>query len=204
MMISGNLPVADDGQFVLDRELVCQLFGVSRATVNAWLKEDNPPPRVDGRYPARDLGEWIRKHQTLKSSRGGAHPYLPDGVVILEPHAKVSKGLPSVDPSGVVAPIAQKTLKTEQLRTETLKADKLEMELAQSRGELIPADEVEKGWADILSRLKTRIMQIPYTAAMMVVGDNDMSSVQEKIKSITTDALLELSADWRENEDDDE
>lgn len=191
--ITSKTPKSDDGQLLLDTATVLQLFGISAPTLGGWHKEAFPPPRDErsGLYPARDIGEWIRKRQTLKFGRGQNRPYLPDGVVIAD---TPKKGLPS----------AQETYDQARIRSEAAKADKLEMENAQTRGELVLAADVEKGWADILSRVKTRVMQVPYTAAMMVVGDDDMSSVQLKLKDIVRDALLELSADWRDVGDEDD
>lgn len=187
-----QLPKADDGQLLIDTATTLQLFGITAPTLGSWKKEIYPPPYDErtGLYPARDLGNWIRKRQTVKFGRGQSHPYLPDGVVMVDAPGKL--------------PSAGKTYDKERIRSEAAKADKLEMEVAQARGELVLAADVEKGWSDILSRVKTRVMQVPYTAAMMVVGDNDMSSVQSKLKDIVRDALMELSTDWREVDEDED
>jgi phage terminase Nu1 subunit (DNA packaging protein) len=108
-----------------------------------------------------------------------------------------SGGLPSALP-------VRKDINFERTRKEAAAADKLEMENAISRGEYVLVSDVETGWMNILSRVKTRVMQIPYTCAMVVVGDTDMSSVQSKIKDVVRDALMELSADWRDTKEDED
>lgn len=189
------LPKDGRGQFLLTPDVACQVLGVSRASLANWMREDNPPPQdPSGGYPAKDFGEWVRKRQTLKQGRGGSLPYLPPGVVIQDGAQK--GGLPSA--------LAKKDYNAERTRKEAAQADKIEMENAVASGELIRAEDVEKGWADILSRVKTRMMRVPFAAARVVVGDDDMVSVQKKIADFVRDALSEMSADWREGVERDE
>lgn len=189
-----DLPKAPDGQYLLDREVVAHILGVSRATVNNWLDEENPIPRDDrGRYPARDLGKWIRNVQTLKLGRGGmGRPYMPPGVVLAsevekDPH----------DPS-------QGTFNQQKLRHEAAKADRVEMENEKMRGTLVSAVEVEAAWAEILSRVRSRMMQTPYLVAMRTVGKKDMNEILELTQEIVRDALTEMSEDWKDGIEDDE
>lgn len=191
MGTTAGMPRSPDGQVLLDLKLAAELCGVTEQTLRTWTLEHNPPPRdANGKFLAREFGHWIRRHQILKTGRGGKHVYLPPGVVIQ-----------SMSPDGGL-PSAKKDYNAERTRKEAAAADKIEMENALSRGELVRASDVEKGWSDILSRVKTRVMQVPYTCAMMVVGDNDLASVQAKIRDVVRDALLELSTDWRDSGDD--
>lgn len=189
-----------DGNFMLPNEAVCILLGINSNTLTMWLRSDDPPPydKMVRGFPAKELGHWIRHNQTIRKSTGNSYPWLPKGVVLAGAVSNSGGGLPSALPS-------KKDYNFERTRKEAAAADKVEMENAVTRGELVSAADVEKGWANILSRVKTRIMQIPYTCAMVVVGDNDMASVQSKIKDAVKDALMELSADWRdiEHKDDD-
>lgn len=192
-----------DGNFFLPRDAAAVLMGIETATVANWLKQPDPPPydEVHKGFPARELGHWMRKRQTIRRGIGQSLPYLPDGVVMNEGASK-SGGLPS---AAMPSP-SKKDYNVERTRKEAAAADKIEMENAVSRGELVPAADVEKGWTDILSRVKTRMMQVPYTCAMVVVGDTDMASVQSKIREAVRDALMEMSGDWRDtatDEDDD-
>ena len=185
-----------EGDYLLPREAVAILLGIRSQTLSKWAREPDPPPYDDEKkgYPARALGEWIRKKQTLRTGPKGSRPYLPEGVVISQ--SPVTNGLPSALP-------VKKDYNFEKTRKEAAAADKIEMENAVARGELVLAADVEKGWSDILSRVKTRMMQIPYSCAMMVAGMNDMSEIQEIMREKVRDALIEMSADWREAGEDD-
>lgn len=185
------------GEVWLPREAAAQLLSISEQTLYTWQREADPPPYNDERraYSARALGEWIRMKQTIRPGVGKRYPYKPDEL-ILKP---TMSGIPSA-----VAGPEKKNYNDERTRKEAAAADKIEMENAITRGEYVHAQDVETAWSSILSRVKTRIMQLPYTCAMLVVGDNDMASVQAKIKSATNDALLELSTDWREQKDEEE
>lgn len=187
-----------EGDFMLPREAAAVLMGIEPATLANWLKQSDPPPfdPVRKGFPARELGHWIRKKQTIRRGIGQSLPYLPDGVVMAEIAVPASGGLPSAAPPAT----PKKDYNAQRTRKEAAMADKVEMENAIARGELVYAKDVEKGWSDILSRVKTRIMQVPYTCAMVVVGDSDMVSVQTKIKEAVRDALMELSGDWRNKE----
>lgn len=181
-----------EGDFFLPRDAVCVLLGIEQPTLQSWMKGVDPPPydREKQGFPARDLGHWIRKRQTLRKGQGGSRPYLPDGVVINDDPSS-SGGLPSALP-------AKRDYNAERTRKEAAAADKIEMENAVARGELVLAADVEKGWADILSRVKTRMMQVPYTCAMVIAGMTDMAQIQEVIREAVRDALMEMSADWRQ------
>lgn len=188
-----------EGDFLLPRDAVSVLLGIEGPTLVNWTKGADPPPydHENRGYPARALGHWIRKRQTLRKGQGGSMPYLPDGVVLASTIPVSTGGLPSAAP-------AKKDYNAERTRKEAAAADKIEMENAVARGELVPAADVEKGWADILSRVKTRMMQIPYTCAMMVAGMTDMAAIQEVIREAVRDALLEMSADWRQASSDED
>ena len=187
-----------EGDFFLPRDAVCVLLDVEHSTLQGWMKSVDPPPynREQKGFPARELGHWIRKRQTLRKGQGGSRPYLPDGVVIVDTPS-VSGGLPSALP-------AKKDYNAERTRKEAAQADKIEMENAVARGELVLAADVEKGWTDILSRVKTRMMQVPYTCAMVTAGMTDMTQIQEVIRGAVRDALMEMSADWRQTTSEDE
>lgn len=178
-----------DGQAILPTGVVADLLGVTNQTLHRWQKSGEAPPTctrpVKG-YPARDLGDWIRTVQAHHPTRSG-------GVSPQHPSSRGSSGLPPAVP--------KKDLNTERIRKEAAQADKIEMENQVMAGLLVRIEDVEKGWSDILSRVKTRMMRIPHAAAQVVVGDDNLISVQRKIMDFVRDALNEMSADWREAED---
>lgn len=187
-----------DGDCMIPSNIACALMGITTGTLTAWMKSDDPPPYDHGAraYPARALGEWMRSKQIVRKGVGGQLPYLPATVVIAP---RSTGGLPSALPEG-----GKKDYNYERTRKERAMADKTEMENEITRGTVVSMAEVERAWSKILSNVKTRMMQIPYTAASIVTGDNDMTSVQSKIKDVVKDALLELSGDWRGDDDEDE
>lgn len=185
------------GDYMLPMDVVCRLSGVTKVTMTAWGREPDAPPKDPdtGKYPATAFGEWMRKKQTLKKGRGGRLVYGPD-VQVAGPALEI--------PSGGGMPVAKKTYDSVRIRKEEAQAEKIEMENAVARGLLVKMQDVEDGWGDILSRVKTRLLQVPYKAALVVVGDDDLSSVRRKIKDFIDDALMELSTDWRDQGEDDE
>ena len=186
-----NVPQTRDGEFLILHSLVCQLCGITAATLDKWMKGDDPPPRHEGGlFPAKQLGEWIRTQQIVKRGRGSTRPYLPASVVMREDQIKAG---------GVAL-----DYNAERTRKEAAQADKIEMENALTSGQLVPVQDVENGWTNILSRVNSRIMRIPTSTAPLVLGKTDVFAVQRVLTDAVRDALAELSADWRENEDGDE
>lgn len=179
-----------EGEYIIPRDLACQLLSITQPTLGKWLQQSGPPPICPGGLPATQLGHWIRKKQTLKAGQRGVLTYMPDGV--------------SLDSEIVGGGTIKKDLTTEKIRKESAQADKLEMENAVTAGDLVWAQDVAKGWADILSRVKTRMMRVPFSAAQVVVGDDDLVSIQTKIKDFVIDALNELSVDWQDTGDEDD
>tara|TARA_Y100000310_G_scaffold307942_1_gene350547 strand:+ start:293 stop:880 length:588 start_codon:yes stop_codon:yes gene_type:complete len=177
-----------EGDCFIPPELAAIILGISKSSLSEWVKGDDPPPYdpIARGYSAKELGNWVRTKQILRKGRGGSLQWLPPNVVIRQD----TGGLPSAVPT-------KRDFNFEKTRKEAAAADKIEMENAISRGELVLAADVEKGWSDILSRVKTRMMQIPYTCAMMVSGMTDMAAIQEVIREAVRDALMEMSADWR-------
>jgi phage terminase Nu1 subunit (DNA packaging protein) len=159
----------------LKSEQAAELLGVSLATLNNWLKSDDPPPRniVDGTYPLAELGDWIRQKQILKKGRGGGRPWLPD-LSILSGDPRASK----ID---------------EETRLKRLQADKVELDLMERRGELVEASEVSSAWQSILSRVRSRLLKMPSSIAPIVAPLTDPHEIQKRIDDSVREALEELS-----------
>lgn len=202
-----TLMVRRNGVLVISQHAAAEFLGVTTQTLIRWSKEPDAPPRTDdGWYPVREIGLWARKVMVTKQSKvGSANPiysYAPEG---WGPKPKALPPVPRGDnDAGVAIP---EDLKAAERRYKAAQADKIEMEMAVSRGELILAADVMHAWQLILVRVKTRLLKLPTTLAPLIIGDPDLYSVQNKLKEGVADALSEASVDWRETQqasDDDE
>lgn len=197
-----TLMVRRNGVLVMSQHAAAEFLGVSVATLIRWCKEPDAPTRTtDGWYPAKELGRWSRTVQVTKPTGNGGkaapvYAYAPEG------WGPKPKALPPVP--GVAIAEDKNAAET---RLKVAQADKIEMDLAVSRGELIVASDVMSAWQTILVRVKTRLLKLPTTLAPLIIGDPDLYSVQNKLKEGVADALSEASVDWRETQqasDDDE
>ncbi len=81
----------------------------------------------------------------------------------------------------------------QRARREKEAADKLELENAVTRGELVLASEVEEAWGDEFSRVKNKLLSAPPKLAPLMVGIKTPIEAQEIIKKVICEALNELS-----------
>lgn len=189
---SHNLPLDHDGTFLIPREVACQILGVDTSTFARWIKTKGiTPPNMSSDMKmvrAMNFAKWIREEMTQIRGPGRYenYPYMPEGWFRYVEEKN----------DGPV------TMDTEKLRKMSAEADKVERENAVSEGRLVPVEDVEQAWSDILARVRSRMMRVPSASARMVVGEDDMAKVTETIESFVRDALSEMSADWREKRDD--
>ena len=187
-----------DGNFLLSQVEAAALAGVTVSTLTNWDKEANPPPRAPNKaYPAKEFGEWMRKHQVRKRGRGfGEHyPFAPEGwgQICAVPAPKMP-GLPGV----VIQPTAQGESKTDtEIRLNIARAEKVEMENLVAAGQLVPVADIESALSQMIVRVKNRLLRLPVALATLVLGDDDVYSIQGKLKDGIYDALSEVSVDWK-------
>ena len=84
-------------------------------------------------------------------------------------------------------------LNVERARREKESADKLEMENAVTRGELVSAAEVEELWGAEFTRVKSKLLAAPPKIAPLMIGVKTPAEAQEVIKAVIHEALNELS-----------
>ena len=175
-----------NGTFPLTQLEAACLAGVESATLINWGRQENPPPRnTDGSYDARQFGEWMRKHQTRKRGPGrfDNYPFAPDPV-------------PKMPEPGLgIGPATDKN--TVEIRLKTAQAEKVEMENKVTAGQLIPVDEIEPALGDMITRVKSRLLKLPVALSPLVLGDDDLYSIQQKLRDGVNDALSEVSVDWK-------
>ena len=72
-------------------------------------------------------------------------------------------------------------------------AELKELQLAEKRGELLPAAEVEATWTDTCASLRSRMMIIPGRAASLVANETDPAAIEGILEEEIRGALSELS-----------
>lgn len=182
-----------DGKVYVTADIAAILCDTTTVALMNWRKQENPPPYNDDikAYPAKELGVWIRTELLVKKGKGGAYPWLPDtnrfpGRAIMPTFGSKPARIDKHDA---------------EIRLKTLQADKVEMELKQTAGELIPVEEVTHALTNMIMRVKTRLLRIPTAIAPLVVGLSDVYGVQKRLEDGVREALEELSEDWRDGQD---
>jgi predicted DNA-binding transcriptional regulator AlpA len=187
----------EDGNFLLSQREAAVLAGVTAVTLYNWDQEENPPPRTPtGAYPAREFGEWMRKRQITKRGRGFGenYPFAPEG---WRPGHATAKPIRLPGLPGLPEPQADTTKTDTEIRVNTARAEKLEMENMVAAGQLVPVADVETGLSQMIVRVKNRLLRLPVALAALVLGDDDVYSIQSKLKDGIYDALSEVSVDWK-------
>lgn len=87
------------------------------------------------------------------------------------------------------------TLEQERIRLTAAQANRAEMELAISRGELLPVDDVINEMSKALSEIKATVINLPARIAPAVFNQKTSRDVETVAKGIVTDALYRLEAD---------
>lgn len=181
-----------DGKLYISADAAALMCGTTRVTMLNWRKQENPPPYNDeiNMYPLAELGVWSRTELLFKKGKGGAYPNLPDLSRIPGRAAMPTMGKQP----------ARLDKHDAEIRLKTLQADKVEMELQQAAGELIPVTDVTHALTNMVMRVKTRLLKIPTAIAPLVVGLTDVYAVQERLEDGVREALDELSEDWRDGQ----
>jgi phage terminase Nu1 subunit (DNA packaging protein) len=81
-------------------------------------------------------------------------------------------------------------------RTRLIKAraDLLEMEQAQIGGKLIPAEDVENAWIEVLANCRAKMLSIPTKSAPEVFAAESLVEVKGILKTAVNEALSELAS----------
>lgn len=192
-MMSHKLIEHTDGKIYVSQDTAAVMCGTTRVTMLNWRNMENPPPFNDELkcYPLAELGVWLRTEMIFRKGKGGAYPWLPD--LNRFPGRAM---MPTV--SGKPARVDKNEA---EIRLKTLQADKVELELKQTAGELIPVEDVTHALSNMVMRVKTRLLRIPTAIAPLVVGLTDVYGVQKRLEDGVREALEELSEDWRDGQD---
>lgn len=168
-------------------EGAAEMCGVTDVTFRKWVGQPDPPP-FDPRLtmcPLGELGDWIGRYRLFKTGRGGGYPYMPNLSKLTGMQL-----LPGLDPEPI-SDILDK--QAEEARLTKLRADKLELDIAEQTARLIDADVVRNSWVRIVTLVKTRLLQIPSATAPLLAGETDTFEVQKRLDRSIREALESLS-----------
>lgn len=85
--------------------------------------------------------------------------------------------------------------KEQSARLKARQAEKLELQNAQTRGELVNFDEAAKGWQGYVANCRAKLLGIPTRLAPEVAANSSLPEIQEALKRCIHEALEELSDD---------
>lgn len=160
-----------DGDFALSQDAAAILGNVTVQTLNNWNKLESAPPR----------------------NADGTYSARQYGAWLSTHRGKKKVGAPAHAGTG--------DRNQAEARLKEAQAIKAERENDVAEGLLIPIEDVESAWQDILMRVRSRLLKMPTALATILVGDTDIHSVQTKVKDAVYEALTELSEDWRDDRD---
>ena len=90
-------------------------------------------------------------------------------------------------------------LQNERARLTKLQADKADLELMETRGEVIRAEDVARTWADLVIAARSRLLAIPTSLTPGILAADSQNAVTELLRDAIEDALNEL-ADTRDED----
>lgn len=91
------------------------------------------------------------------------------------------------------APDGDLDLSAERARKAKEEADKLEMQNAQLRGDLLAREDVDAAVVGAFARVRSRVIGIPSKVAPLIVGMESPAEVEAVVRRAIYDALRELS-----------
>lgn len=90
----------------------------------------------------------------------------------------------------------EKSLLEESLRIERAKREKIEMEVAKLRGELIPIETVVKDLEMACSYVRAQLFSLPNKLSMPLAIISDPALVNSKLHNALSECLTELNTDY--------
>lgn len=93
----------------------------------------------------------------------------------------------------VAREVAKAAHESEKDRLARLQGDKLEMELAQMRGTLIPADQIEPAWAAQVLACRQLLLALPARLVPLLVGMHEPDPLRELLAEQIEGALTKLA-----------
>lgn len=72
---------------------------------------------------------------------------------------------------------------------------KIDLEIEVLQKTLIPAEQIEREWADILASARAKLLSIPTRGASLVLAAEDRAEAEQILKALVYEALEELARD---------
>jgi hypothetical protein len=133
----------------------------------------------------------LAAHLNLTSNR--VHQLANDG---LFPRLDDKKGFDSlVCVKAYIEHLKGKTKSAaeEKARLDKLRADKVEMEIAIAKAELMNPEEAMEAWSKVIQAARSRILSIPTKAAPLLIGTKSAGEAQNILQRLVNEALKELA-----------
>jgi phage terminase Nu1 subunit (DNA packaging protein) len=151
---------------IVNQTELCEILGRTAKTLNAW---------IDAGMPVLHRG-----------GHGSPNQYDTEQVIAWMIQREIGKL--SVHDDGTVY-----NFEAEKARLTHEQAEKVAMENAVRRGELVDTGRVAGWWASIITNAKQRLLAIPTKAAPLVLGRASLPEVRDQLESLINEVLLELS-----------
>lgn len=96
----------------------------------------------------------------------------------------------------------KKKANDDELRLTRARADKVELEVAAKKGELIPLREVEREWVAMTLSFRNKMLAIPTAMATLLADMDKPAEIAATLKRVIDEALEELSIETVASADD--
>lgn len=149
------------------------LCGITYARIQQMMRDDDPPPREENKKFRTDkLGDWIRRRAVKMA---------------MEKPTSLSDDI--LGAAGMLNPIQERARKDKE------QADKTALENEVRRGELVETSVIGAKWSEILMRVRSRMLRLPWSLSPLIVGVDDVVKIQITIEEQIRDALTELATE---------
>lgn len=159
------------GLNALPVEDVADLLGVTPKTVRNWLNKEDLPHTSDGRRRILDWTTALEWYVQRRIRESGNHGNAPEAGEL----------------------VGTENLEQAETRKTIAEADLKELQLAEKRGQLVPAEEVGRNIAMVATAIKTRLEAMPNELSLTLVGKKDRVEVQQILRDEIYRCLDELA-----------
>ena len=85
-------------------------------------------------------------------------------------------------------------LNDERAKLAVLQQEKLQLEIAELRGDLVRASEVESRWQEVLATMRAKLLALPSKLAVAIGAPDRLQVAQDRAQALVHEALSELAA----------
>ncbi|MCO6385028.1 hypothetical protein [Oceanicola sp. 502str15] len=162
------------------------------AEIDALVGGPDPVPVPGDLVNAAGLADWLglTPNRVSALAREGVIPRSADKLFALKAAVRAYADHAR---AGAQGRRVDSELAAEKLRAAKATAEKLELQNAKVRGEIIAAADVEREWADVLRGLRAAFLALPSRAAAKLghLTPHDLAALDAEVR----DVLLEIAAD---------